>query len=162
MTVPTGTVSLRFKSKIDAWVKWLWLGSIGVAVWSAFQEPNQPVPVGFEIGLRIFVAGFVAFMLWIYYGTWYELTDTHLLIRSGPLRVTISLATIESVEPTRSPLSSPALSLDRLRIRYDRYGFTMISPEHRDRFMAELMRREPALKPVGGGRLQRTNTLAGP
>lgn len=159
MTTPTGP-AIRFRSRIDTWVKWLFLGSILVAVWSIFQEPNQPVPPAFEIGLRLFVAAFVAFMLWIYYGTWYDLTPTHLLIRSGPLRVTIALATIESVEPTRSPLSSPALSLDRLRIRYDRYGFTMISPEESRRFLTELTRREPSLKPAGGGRLLRSTDPA--
>ena len=40
------------------------------------------------------------------------------VIRSAFLRWRIPIGDIESITPTRNPLSSPALSLDRLEIRH--------------------------------------------
>jgi hypothetical protein len=57
-----------------------------------------------------------AFPLWILGSTSYTLTSSHLLVRSGPFRWLIPLDSIQSIMPTRDPLSSPALSIDRLRI----------------------------------------------
>ena len=46
------------------------------------------------------------------------ITDTDLVVRSGPFHWTIPLRSVRSVVPTRNPLSSPAVSLDRLRIEH--------------------------------------------
>ena len=48
----------------------------------------------------------------------YEVGGEHLVIRFGVVRVRIPYADILRVEPSRNPISSPALSLDRLRIAY--------------------------------------------
>jgi len=79
--------------------------------------------------------------LWVLLGTRYELTPGRLRIRCGPFRWTTPLNEIRAVEPTRNPLSSPALSLvDRLRIDYGRGSSVMISPRDKARFLAELER----------------------
>ena len=57
-------------------------------------------------------------MLWILYGTAYTITSDRVQARSGPFRFQIPLLEIDSVEPSHSPFSSPACSLDRLDIRY--------------------------------------------
>ena len=54
------------------------------------------------------------------------------------------LAAIASVEPTRNPLSSPACSLGRLRIRYGAKQI-MISPLDRVGFLRALAARAPQL-----------------
>jgi hypothetical protein len=48
---------------------------------------------------------------------------------------------IRTVTPTRNPLSSPALSLDRLRIDYGRGRRIMVSPRDPGAFLRELRRR---------------------
>jgi hypothetical protein len=50
------------------------------------------------------------------------------------------LTDISEVHPTRNPLSSPALSLERLHVQFGRGFFkaVMISPEHPDRFLDDL------------------------
>lgn len=40
--------------------------------------------------------------------------------------------------PTRGPLSSPALSLDRLRIEYGKRGVVLISPREKEAFVRAL------------------------
>lgn len=60
-----------------------------------------------------------------------------------PLHVArVPLREIRLVRSTRNPLSSPALSLDRLRIEYGRRAI-MISPDDKARFLEELQKRMP-------------------
>jgi len=75
---------------------------------------------------------------WIFATTRYDLSGGTLIIRSGPFRWSIPVADIKSITPTRNPLSSPALSLDRLRIEYGRERAVMISPNQKEAFLRAL------------------------
>jgi hypothetical protein len=70
----------------------------------------------------------------------YGLDDNHLLVRFGVCRQRIPLSAITEVCPTHNPLSSPALSLDRLRVQFGPGVFkaVMISPADRTRFLDDL------------------------
>jgi hypothetical protein len=70
----------------------------------------------------------------------YGLDDTQLVVRFGVCRKRIPLADISEVHPTHNPLSSPALSLDRLHIQFGLGFFTavMISPADQGRFLDDL------------------------
>lgn len=92
------------------------------------------------------------FMLWILFGTYYQVDDQHLLIRSGPFWWTVRLETIQSITPTYNPLSSPALSLDRLWISYKVHGWNravMISPLDKQVFLQAVVERVPTLQLEG-------------
>ncbi len=126
-------------SKVDTWlilVAALAAGaSVGVAV-ALLREGGVPVVVMVPV-MVVLGAGLP---LWTLFGTRYELTPGRLRIRCGPFRWTVPLNEIRAVTPTRNPLSSPALSLDRLRIDYGRGSSVMISPRDQARFLAELER----------------------
>ncbi len=100
---------------------------------------DQPV-VGYAIGLPVIVL-----LLWIYYGTYYELRDEYLYCRCGPFLEKITYPKIKSVKLSRNLLSSMALSLDRIEVKQHGKGFllgtTYISPENREQFMSELISR---------------------
>ena len=126
-------------SKVDTWlilVAALAAGaSVGVAV-ALLREGGVPVVVMVPV---VVVLG-AGLPLWTLFGTRYELTPGRLRIRCGPFRWNVSLNEICAVTPTRNPFSSPALSLDRLRIDYGRGSSVMISPRDQARFLAELER----------------------
>ena len=85
-----------------------------------------------------------AFLLWIWFGTYYELRDTHILARMGPFFQRIPYDRIISVKKVRTITTSMALSGDVIEIRYGRdyvTGTTYISPKERDGFLLELKRR---------------------
>jgi Bacterial PH domain len=70
-----------------------------------------------------------------------EIGNSHLFVRCGPFRWNIPLANIVRVQPTRNPLSSPAMSLDRLQVDYQEQGARkslMISPQDQSGFLREL------------------------
>jgi membrane protein YdbS with pleckstrin-like domain len=70
----------------------------------------------------------------------YTFLDDGLLIQSGLIKKKIDYHLMRDVTPSRNPLSAPALSLRRVKIKFDR-GFALVSPKRRDEFIVELKRR---------------------
>ena len=147
--------SVEFSSKRDAWlVCSLWLSIIGMGA-GALVIWWAPASLIFRASMSGFLALGAAFIVWLMNSTTYRLTDRSLVVRAGPFRWTIDLHSIEAVFPTRNPLASPALSLDRLRIVHRASSFGIIvSPEDRAEFLRQIAAREPALK-LSDGRLSR-------
>jgi membrane protein YdbS with pleckstrin-like domain len=101
---------------------------------------------------RIFLAAtifYISIILLFAYPVYYEITFSHLIIRSGLLlKYKIPISSIVRVQPTRNPLSAPAWSLDRLRIDYLKNGklrYVLISPENKETFLRDLMAVAPTL-----------------
>ena len=132
--------ALVFRSKIDLWLLTLLTGSaavcfaVGIEARNAIPETGLLVS-GTIIGICI-VAG--ALPLWIVFSTKYAMFEQTLEIDCGPFHWSVVIADIERIEPTRNPLTSPALSLDRLRIDYGRGRSIMVSPENRSQFLRSL------------------------
>ena len=74
-------------------------------------------------------------MFWLMLGTHYTVDRGTIRIVSGPFRWKVPIDEITSVSATRNPLSSPALSLDRLSIRYGKRRRIMISPADKAGFL---------------------------
>ena len=134
-------MSARFVSKRDAWlVAVLWAASLvdfAVAAWlwsGGAAAPRFVAPLLVAAGL---------FQLHVLYATDYTVDGETLRIRASLFRWRIPLASIESVEPTRNPLSSPACSLDRLLIHHGGGRRVMVSPEDKDGFLRALAQRRP-------------------
>jgi uncharacterized membrane protein YdbT with pleckstrin-like domain len=87
--------------------------------------------------VALFVVLFVAYL---FTNTYYEITDSNkLTIKAGFLiNIEIDINSIQSVEPTKSMLAAPALSLDRLKICYNKYSSVIISPKEKDDFIRQL------------------------
>lgn len=148
----TETKTVRFESRKDAWIAVvLWIAVLA----QAFAGVVVLVAGG-PLWIRLVGGGFcllmAGFAVWILRSTEYAVGSEELRIRSGPFRWRVPLREIQEVRPTRNPISSPALSLDRLRIRYEgsRFGI-LLSPVDRERFLAELEARVPGLTREGDG-----------
>ncbi len=73
--------------------------------------------------------------VWLLVGTHYTITESTLIVRSGPFKWEVQLKSISSIEPSRSILSSPALSFDRLEIKYGNNQSILISPTDQNEFL---------------------------
>ncbi len=125
----------QFRSKIDRWIFVLLIGVIIVqivAVGSAAIQAGDPLATTGLIFLMIAVVGL---MVWLLVGTHYTVDRGVIKIVSGPFRWKVPVDQITSVTATRNPLSSPALSLDRICIRYGKRRRIMISPADRAGFL---------------------------
>jgi hypothetical protein len=124
-----------YRSRIDGWLAVLVVLSIAVGLTTSLATLAAGV-VTWPVGLAL-LAG-VAMPCWIVLSTRYVLDDTTLRVRSGPFSWRIPLAEITGTARTTNPLSSPALSLRRLRIDYGSGRSLMISPRDEDDFLREL------------------------
>ena len=98
-----------------------------------------------------------AVLLGFAHPVYYMITDFELVVRSGFLQYRVPLAWIVEVRPTRNPLSSPAWSLDRLRIEYrkgTKTRYLLISPEDKTAFLRELASSDSGME-VHGDRVIR-------
>jgi hypothetical protein len=78
------------------------------------------------IGLLV-IGAVIVFFSWFWFSTYYEIGEEYLKIVSGPIRSKLEKSSKNSIKRTRNPLSSPALSLNRLEIKYGKWGFALIS-----------------------------------
>ena len=135
---------MRFSSKIDLWL-WttlvLTLSACVFAVWTVGVR-GSAMAIAAVLAVCVLALGLP---VWIVLGTRYEFAEHDLLICSGPFRWRVPLEQVRAVAPSRSVLSAPALSLDRLRIAYGRVGSILISPRDKLQFLSELQRRCPGI-----------------
>jgi hypothetical protein len=124
-----------FKSKIDRWLLILLIAIVVfeaiVMMMAAVQADNardSTVLIFAALGVGVLIA-------WLILSTRYVVNKDMLHIHAGPFRWKIRLDEIRSVEATRNPLSSPALSLDRLMIHYGNRRRIMVSPADKTGFM---------------------------
>ena len=127
-----------FRSKVDAWLLWLvrltMLVSLALAIATAVSQGANGAALTAS-GVVLFAYAFVE---WIFQSTYYSVDQDYLRIRSGPFRWRVPIAEIESIAPSNSFLSSPALSLDRLRVNYRGGRWILVSPSDRDWFINAL------------------------
>jgi hypothetical protein len=135
-----------YTSKNDAWLIALLL-VVGIVVIASLVPVLRAAPnIRAILTVIALPLAAVAFVLWVLLTTRYTLSDSQLLVRSGPLRWNIPLSEITAITPTHNPISSPAGSLDRLRIEYGNGRSLMISPKNKKAFLADVKQRQAALK----------------
>ena len=107
-------------------------------------------PFLFRFSLFLFMVLVAFFIQWVIWRTRYSLLQKMMLIECGPFHYRVKYADITAVEPTKNPLSSPALSLKRLHIHHRGHRFgIMISPVNQEEFLTELVSRDPGLERDG-------------
>jgi len=130
---------MRFESKRDWWLVVLLrvmplvvLAIVGNAWYMTHHEIRGPIA-----GAILLLVFEIFFFESVMRSTYYVIEGDTLRIRSSFLTWRVPIAKIRSITPTRSAMSSPALSLDRLRIIYDG-GQIMVSPAEKGRFISAL------------------------
>jgi hypothetical protein len=131
----------RFRSKIDWWLAALVIAPVVLIAALLLAGVSEP----WVLGLTLVPQGLV---LWIFARTFYVVTHDALLVRSGPFRWTIPLASIRALSATRSPLSSPALSIDRIAVDHAG-GRLLLSPRNKTAFVRAILASAPGVAVTG-------------
>jgi len=124
----------RFKSKIDRWLLYLLIAVMVFEVVVMSIAASQAQHRGEAAAMIVAALAIVALLGSMLVGTHYTVDENALRIACGPFRWTVPIDAIKSVEATRNPLSSPALSLDRLQIDYGKRRI-MVSPADKNGFL---------------------------
>ncbi len=137
-------MSTEYRSKIDAWLIAVLALALALAMFGLYEtatvDPQQTAWLAALIA--VFGVGLPVHLLLT---TRYELDARQLEVRSGFFKWIVPLKDVSAITPTRNPLSSPALSLDRLRIDYGGKSI-MISPQDKQAFLREFESRRRADK----------------
>ena len=126
-----------YKSKVDSWLLAVLISAMALCIYASVTVLRSGSPATWWI-LLITVSVGVGLPLWLLVATHYTLDSKLLLVQSGPFKWRVPVAEVTNITPTKNPLSSPALSLDRLRIDYGRGNMVMISPRDREQFLRDL------------------------
>ena len=127
-----------FKSKIDWWFGLILVYPIFLSVKALLE--------GEWIGL-LGLTGVVGFILILSKTTQYIINENQLVVKSTWIvNERIDISKITKVEKSNSILSSPALSLDRLLVRYNKYDEVLISPKEKKQFIDELLKINPNIE----------------
>lgn len=126
-----------YRSKVDIWLFVVLAFAALAALYSAAQTMAAGTTGSILVALLVAVVG-VGLPLWLLFSTRYTLEATYLLAQSGPFKWVVPLADIKSITPSNNPLSSPALSLDRLRIDYGKGRMLLISPRDKEQFLQDV------------------------
>ena len=142
-------INAVFTSKIDFWLAFLILGSslllILVPVWEWVYNDSSIRRILF---ISLFTMPGAILLLLIFFNVKYSLSDDELFVKNGFSTQRIPLKDIIYIIPTNSMLSAPALSLERIEIRYEG-GSIVISPKNKDGFYRAIQERVPALETDG-------------
>ncbi|EHI97378.1 protein of unknown function DUF1200 [Clostridium sp. DL-VIII] len=130
---------MKFKSKIDLWFHLVVILFIILTLWLFYSYVTNKISI---IMLILFIAVLILIILPMYLFTYYVFEDSCIHIRCGLMvNIKIDYKDIVSLKKSKSLISSPALSMDRIEIKYYRNfqsDFIIISPERKQEFIDEL------------------------
>lgn len=132
-----------YRSKVDWWLALILLGTVGVMVWGTIEPLVKGKGIDWAMTITtVFVLALLASLTAIKYVLYSE----YLYICCGFLGKTkIPYSEIRCVKETHNPLSSAAMSLDRIQIDYMENGvhrMVLISPVRKKEFIEQIEKRQ--------------------
>ena len=89
----------------------------------------------------------IAFIVHLFLTTRYQITNHILIIKSGiVINKKLDINQIRKIVQTTNPLSSPALSLDRIELFYHKFDSVIISPKDKLIFIEALKQINPNIE----------------
>jgi hypothetical protein len=153
-----------YPAKCDWWIACLVVSAslvpLGVGAVIAYLTVTQAMPPIPGLLGTVLPFGVGGLLLWMFWGTSYEISETELVNRLGPFCFRVPLNAIEEVVSTSGFCLVLGLglswSLDMLHVKYRKSGrrrawTVSISPQDKTGFLQELAAAVPGLKIVGNG-----------
>src|SRR5690625_133442 len=135
---------MNFLAKKDVWFTVIVWGSLSfmVLIYIFGGEPvgNQFITYksipGYIIGILM-----VTLLLWLWFGTGYQIKRDMLSIRFGPFRKSIKINDIKTISSIGS-----SLSVEKLTIHYGKYDVISVSPKSKIQFIDFLLAINPNIQ----------------
>ena len=114
---------MKFSSRKSMFSSFLILGSAAFLI----LFPVFGIPFGWieqpDFWMIIPCLVIAIFLLWLYFGTHYQLTDTELIYRSGPFRGKIQISEVQEIVKGKTLYAGmkPATATKGLIVKYNKY-----------------------------------------
>ncbi len=128
----------EFRSKVGWWYHLVMILVCGGCI-LAFLQSN----IWWIIGMVLITM----LVIHVFLNTWYKVTEDGMLIAHCSFfpEKKIAIADIQALEPTMMPVSSYALSLDRIIIWTNDHPWIMVSPRNKNEFVKLLRNINPEI-----------------
>lgn len=123
-----------YKSKVDWWLVLLVAGIFGYPIIDGILTQ--------EYILSVLFSGILLLFFFLSKTIQYKIEGENLII----WHTKIEISTIRKIYRTNNPLSSPALSLDRIAVVYNKFDEILISPKERNELINELLKINPSIE----------------
>lgn len=139
---------MKFQSKKDILFNSVIIGTVGLLIWILVMALSNGVSGQINFMAIFFTLGLIGFLLWIYFGTSYSITNHSLTYRSGPIRGKIEIEKIKEIIKGKTLWVGlkPATSAKGLIIKYGSYDEIYISPKTKDLFIEKLLELKSDIK----------------
>ena len=130
------SVMQKFHTKIDWWILGFLIAMTGLLIQLLYTMYAKGTMVEYPEHTAVYILT-IAVIWWPVFNTRYIIENEALIIHSLFLKWHIPLANIQNISKTNNSISSPALSLDRLKIEYMKDGKikqVLVSPRDQQAF----------------------------
>lgn len=110
--------STIFHSAVDLWLYSILAGAICISLFSIRMAWVKSVGLTRSVSIFGSLAGII-FLCWVILGTYYQFQSKNLIVVSGPIKWIIPIDSMTDIVPVRNLKSAPALSVNRLLIKYE-------------------------------------------
>lgn len=130
----------KYRSATDIWMLLLIFIPFGYPIYEGIITKDLVLILTF-VGIILLILSFLLMIS-------YTIIDDSLIISSGLFgKQKIAISDITSIRKTNNPLSAPAMSINRLEIKYGHnFDYALISPVRREEFVEELSKINPDIK----------------
>ncbi len=133
---------MKFKSRKDILFQVFTFGFSGLFIGLILFRIFSSGEVNYEfVWTDVLILLTVGLLLWLNFGTEYELSQTELKYKSGPIQGKIEIERIKEIIKGKSMWCGlkPATARNGLIIKYDKYEEIYISPETNDTFIEKIL-----------------------
>lgn len=88
----------------------------------------------------------IAFFIWLWLGTGYKVENDTIKIEHGPFKETVKIRDIKKISKKQNFLAAASLAINRLELRYGRYGNVFVSPKEEYEFIELLLNKSPEIQ----------------
>lgn len=126
-----------FRSKIDWWLI--------IVIFVVFCYPMIEGILSKDYVMFLVSFGILSLVFIMFKSIKYKIEGANLVI----WWTKIDIKTIRKIYNTNNPLSSPALSLDRIAVVYNKFDEILISPKEKKAFIEALLKINPDIEVIG-------------
>ena len=141
---------MKFKSRKDflnTSIYWICLLFILVVIPFVWLEEAENMAV--KIFVTILLGSISGFMIWLFYGTFYEINSNEILIQNGPVKGKIQIDSIREIISNTTMwvgFWKPATAMNGLIVKYNKFDELYISPKTNEKFIEEILKINPEIK----------------
>jgi hypothetical protein len=135
----------KYKANRKGFINYLLIGSIILPIFIFFLDKNTFIEKPFIL-LPLLIP--IVLIFWIYFDTSYKIENNYLMYRSAFLKGKIEIQSIREILKGKTMWvgTKPALAINGLIIKFNKYDEIYIAPENNNELISDLLKVNSTIK----------------